>query len=182
MGHQKSNGRTKFGRCLFSMNTKRSNPANPQDLLVLRKMRQQICISLGAKLVLIPRWVTNKQRNLSYGRFLCLLEILKRSEPRKSAGFACFAQDRAANLLFYGRKTGSDSPMGHQKRQITQRVVCLLLLSFGMSNPMKKYARRGRSGREIFFLSSRGEVGVRSPRCRASVPQNFVQHYLPPKP
>ena len=52
-------------------------PANPQDLLVLRKMEQQICFSIGAKLVLIPRWVTNK-------------------------------------------------------RQITQRVVCLLLLSFGM--------------------------------------------------
>jgi hypothetical protein len=35
----------------------------------------------------------------------------ERIEPRKSAGFARFAQDEATNLHFFGRKTGSDSPM-----------------------------------------------------------------------
>jgi hypothetical protein len=52
----------------------------------------------------------------------CFEDFLNGTPPRKSAGFACFAQDGAKSLLFFGRKTGSDSPMGHQNKNSLPRA------------------------------------------------------------
>ena len=52
-----------------------------------------------------------KRQHPNKVRMLPFFDERERIERRKSAGFACFAQDGATNLHVFGRKTGSDSPM-----------------------------------------------------------------------